>query len=994
MFRRVGAETVANFQKMPIRPAMEILLQHEPDNRYSQTAWQKITTWYSGFSKAFDRRHPVHNCVQLTEKGYDSPWWTCFKVDYLGLTRVRESAYSEYPLFSGKVYEIITDTIEYLIISIMLLICTSILYSQDNTIQGKLESIPYNINKPSKVILKNKTDGKIYSDSLNSGENFLIKHVPNGNYTLEVLSKDNHWLKDTMWVVNGNLNRDVQVVEFQSVNSQNYINLLDFVKRGLYTTSDTLNNKTYYMSEENGDYRVVLNESTWPDYPSIHYLQLIKNAHKMIEDSTQGLIKFRYEALDSLNFGTTWISTPNPPSGSFGYTLIHGPPVGNYIYRGASVQLMNVLGDSNLVKAVISREIGRSIGFGAYSIDSDDAMYFQGNPNALTFSHKEYEAMKLIKKLKIKTKLSTLRQDSVITFIPTNYHPSVFGLVTPNNISINPVAANEFKWNRSIDNDNDNLEYFLRIFGQSGTQEFMTLDTSITLPANTLNINQNYTWQVIVTDGTADSVNSVIGNFNTFNNAPTIVTPIGSVHLQKNNPAKQFVAKLTPRFSDVENDLLTYFTASNNSNIVPVLSQDTLYALITQGWSGSGKIGVKAFDGLLYSPTDSATINVNNNAPIRIAQISDKTFPERTSNAVLADLRNTFSDPDHDSLTYSITPQGLGLFVRHDSLLADLSEAGIYKIIVRATDNESASASDTFSLKVTDVTPPHITLGALATPVVKMVRFAVAADEPLVAPNMTVNAVNLTLTKQGQIYFGDYVPSVSNLMVGASGEDTSGNVSSVVWKYYSVAFLNKPARLERIEFTPQSDGLALIETKDTASAEYTRLSGDFFITQSAETQAKFVLDDRLRALSDDPLYDARKIGFYSYANGTWIPVQSRAGASSVTALLKTDGRYAVFYDRSAALPVIFELKQNYPNPFNPATKIEYSLKEAGYVDLRVYNLLGQEVRKLVSSHRSAGWNQAEWDGKNNAGMEVASGIYLYRLKCGEFSKTKKMLLVK
>ncbi|UCB53136.1 MAG: SBBP repeat-containing protein [Candidatus Zixiibacteriota bacterium] len=93
-------------------------------------------------------------------------------------------------------------------------------------------------------------------------------------------------------------------------------------------------------------------------------------------------------------------------------------------------------------------------------------------------------------------------------------------------------------------------------------------------------------------------------------------------------------------------------------------------------------------------------------------------------------------------------------------------------------------------------------------------------------------------------------------------------------------------------------------------------------------------------------------------------------------------------------PSQFDLSQNYPNPFNPATKIEFTLAKSGFVTLQIYDTLGRKVRTLVSEELSSGYKSVIWDGKNDDGEDVASGVYFYQLKVGDFSEPKKMLLLK
>lgn len=88
------------------------------------------------------------------------------------------------------------------------------------------------------------------------------------------------------------------------------------------------------------------------------------------------------------------------------------------------------------------------------------------------------------------------------------------------------------------------------------------------------------------------------------------------------------------------------------------------------------------------------------------------------------------------------------------------------------------------------------------------------------------------------------------------------------------------------------------------------------------------------------------------------------------------------------------LYSNYPNPFNPETTIKYDLDRETVVSLKIYNLLGQEVRQLFHGKQGAGQQKVLWDGRDERGKELASGIYIYRLDAGKVSKTKKMILVK
>jgi hypothetical protein len=93
------------------------------------------------------------------------------------------------------------------------------------------------------------------------------------------------------------------------------------------------------------------------------------------------------------------------------------------------------------------------------------------------------------------------------------------------------------------------------------------------------------------------------------------------------------------------------------------------------------------------------------------------------------------------------------------------------------------------------------------------------------------------------------------------------------------------------------------------------------------------------------------------------------------------------------VPATHSLHQNYPNPFNPGTNIRYDLPRSEFVTLRIYNVLGQEVKLLLDADRPAGFWSITWDGRNDAGSPVGSGVYLYKLQTPSFTETKKMTLV-
>jgi hypothetical protein len=145
--------------------------------------------------------------------------------------------------------------------------------------------------------------------------------------------------------------------------------------------------------------------------------------------------------------------------------------------------------------------------------------------------------------------------------------------------------------------------------------------------------------------------------------------------------------------------------------------------------------------------------------------------------------------------------------------------------------------------------------------------------------------------------------------------------------------------------------------------------------------------------------DWQKIGFVN-GNGTSTEVHSYSfvDANPVTGIsyyrlkqIDFDGTF----DYSNIVEVVygavaeFALEQNYPNPFNPTTKINYSIKEKGNVELKIFDLLGSEIATLVNEEKTPGNYEVFFDASN-----LSSGVYLYTIKAGSFVQTRKMLLMK
>ncbi|MCK4653658.1 MAG: T9SS type A sorting domain-containing protein [Candidatus Cloacimonetes bacterium] len=125
------------------------------------------------------------------------------------------------------------------------------------------------------------------------------------------------------------------------------------------------------------------------------------------------------------------------------------------------------------------------------------------------------------------------------------------------------------------------------------------------------------------------------------------------------------------------------------------------------------------------------------------------------------------------------------------------------------------------------------------------------------------------------------------------------------------------------------------------------------------------------------------------------PETSRTEKGSIQVENNKDCYYVSFKDEPASKPEPVKLEaSNYPNPFNPITTISYSLPDESEVSLTIYNIKGQKVKELIKGTQPAGSYNVSWDGKDENGKDITSGIYFYKLRTHNNEITRKMLLLK
>jgi len=178
---------------------------------------------------------------------------------------------------------------------------------------------------------------------------------------------------------------------------------------------------------------------------------------------------------------------------------------------------------------------------------------------------------------------------------------------------------------------------------------------------------------------------------------------------------------------------------------------------------------------------------------------------------------------------------------------------------------------------------------------------------------------------------------------------------------------------------------------DQVTYKFQVSSGNLSIIAFADTGATTV------TMTYQDLLDALNAGGVEQITGDWTILatdgQDTTAASNGPRNLTIDATTVEITDETN-LPQQFTLEQNYPNPFNPTTTIRYAIPKPAQVSIAVYNILGKRIATLLNKHQSAGRYSVVWNGRNEQGRKVSTGIYFYRIEANNYSAMKKMVIAK
>ena len=473
--------------------------------------------------------------------------------------------------------------------------------------------------------------------------------------------------------------------------------------------------------------------------------------------------------------------------------------------------------------------------------------------------------------------------------------------------------------------------------------------------------------------------------FGDFTAAQSPSTPIQMAE----NDSVEVVIQFTPESAGLSSSFLQVFSNGNSTPLNyllegtgVVVTSGTLTALTSSANFGSLRVSIDSTTSELRLVASTASVEVTGLVDPTtgdFAVISAPSFPVTLTPGV-----------DTLKLTVKFKPTVTG--VRRDTLQlnSDASNDPV-RIALAGTGLENVA--------------PTVQVSVLRSTVVKhQIEIYTAADEFIQAISGTATlglTTPLTFTTvNSQLYVSRYQLSASGtLNINILLYDAAGNSTNAL-RSYAVGSLSREQNTilasedNRLEVSAKGTGYLLLgkraQSLTIVEPEREQVSSVYEVFSTEELTSGIRLT--FTVSESDP---QKRYSVYRLENGQWQVVGGRLSHGQIVAIVDKAGSYAVMAtDAIAFVPTTLELHQNYPNPFNPSTTIRFGLSQPGTVRLTLYNIVGQKVRELVRDARPAGTYEVVWDGRNDSGQIVSTGIYLYRLETGEGVKTRKMMFLK
>lgn len=525
---------------------------------------------------------------------------------------------------------------------------------------------------------------------------------------------------------------------------------------------------------------------------------------------------------------------------------------------------------------------------------------------------------------------------------------------------------------------------------------------------------ENGDWQSLINTAIFPNNSTALGaqitSNNVFFNGPNAVQNYnnerGSIYAPSVWNGGSSMSHVGEEFNGTRNSLMTYSAAPGESEHAagPV----TIGWLRDMGWT------------------------IPNIPPILDPPIADDSIAQNSSKLLYCYLPKYFFDPDAYAVTsYAATSSGnIIVTIQNDSLYITPQPGfvGWDTIYITGTDEGGLSVSDTFCVKVKTIHPAvngvMYTAGTAGSGSLYALNTN-TSELTLIGPTTYSTVVGLTYRQSDHKIFGAFITGGSTTYIcQVNSEDGDA------YEYVQTPLSNVKAiemDLDDNLYAAQLNGTLWkinLSTGDTIRIGSTGIanlyglainpitnqlwgynSGGSLYRINKETAASELVGDNaytncrdIAFTSGGDLYAlataGNKLIELDTTNASATLIGTSTGTTGLNALMIYGNPPVGVSEGTTGMPKEYNLYACYPNPFNPSTTIAYDLPRASRVELKIYNLLGQEVRTLVNATKNAGRQTVVWDGRNDAGDAVSSGIYIYRIVTPGFTKSMKMMLIK
>jgi hypothetical protein len=504
---------------------------------------------------------------------------------------------------------------------------------------------------------------------------------------------------------------------------------------------------------------------------------------------------------------------------------------------------------------------------------------------------------------------------------------------------------------------------------------------------------------------------------------PTVVAAIPDTSVVEDSGPVANYRDLNNVFSDLEDGSVLTFAVQSNSNLglvsATIDGDSALDLSFTPDAAGSATLILRATDSgsLFVEDTLIVTVTPENDAPVVVSAMPDTSVVEDSGPADnYRDLNNVFSDiEDGSALAFTVQSNSnaglVNAMIDGDSAL-DLSfapdAAGSATVILRATDSGSLFAEDTLVVTVATANDPPVVVNAIPDTLVVENSGPVANYRDLnnafndiedgsalafaVQSNSNAGLVSATIDGDSalDLSFAPDATGSATLIIRATD---SGSLFAEDTLVITVATANDPPVV--VNAIPDT----LVVENSGPVANYRDLNVVFSDPQDGSVLA-FAVQSNSNVGLVSATIDADSALDLSFASDTTgsatliIRATDSGGLFVQDTLVVTVAGTVTGIDGSG-IPSRFALHQNVPNPFNPTTVIRYDVPAGGgHVTLRLYDVTGRLIRTLANDYHTPGEGIVTWDGKDEGGNPVASGVYFYRLQAPGFASNRKMLLVR